>query len=76
MINSWWRDVNNFVCDWEETTSMFTSRGNMVIFRQFSNIVCPGTKNAKDLLGDLLSEDPELLRDVNLLLEDEVKFKS
>jgi len=48
----------------------------MVIFRQFSNIVCPGTKNAKDLLGDLLSEDPELLRDVNLLLEDEVKFKS
>ncbi|CAD8206788.1 unnamed protein product [Paramecium pentaurelia] len=51
-------------------------RTNQQLYKQFSNIVSQNSRIAKEQLGQMLSEEPELLKEVNTLLEDDVKFKT
>ncbi|CAK93289.1 unnamed protein product (macronuclear) [Paramecium tetraurelia] len=51
-------------------------RTNQQLYKQFSNIVNQNSKAAKEQLGQMLSEEPEILKEVNTLLEEDVKFKT
>ncbi|CAD8117863.1 unnamed protein product [Paramecium sonneborni] len=69
-------DIDQQLYDRCEQFCQKLRRTNQQLYKQFSNIVSQNSRTGKEQLEQMLSEEPELLKEVNNLLEDDVKFKT